>query len=82
MFTQVLVSHIVAADEAEQAIHHHNLAMVAEVHLEAVEPAATGSECVDLHTAVTQHLAVAGRQGMATDTVVQHEHLHAFGGFA
>ncbi|MNO09413.1 hypothetical protein D3C81_2325740 [compost metagenome] len=56
--------------------------MVAEVHLEAIEPAATGGECVDLYTAVTQHLAVAGRQGMATDTVVQHEHLHAFGGFA
>jgi hypothetical protein len=36
----------------------------------------------DLHTAVAQHLAVAGRQGVAADPVVEHEHLHAFGRLA
>ncbi|MCY1417783.1 hypothetical protein D9M71_333240 [compost metagenome] len=58
--TEVLITHVVPADEAEQAIHHHDLAVVAEVHLEAVEPAAAGGEGANIHAAVSKGLAVGG----------------------
>ncbi|MNO42570.1 hypothetical protein D3C76_327630 [compost metagenome] len=54
MATEVLIAHVVPADETEQAIHHHDLAVVTEVHLEAVEPATTGCEGMNLYTTVAQ----------------------------
>ncbi|MNH16854.1 hypothetical protein D3C79_765040 [compost metagenome] len=69
------------AEKTLHAIDHDDLAVVAEVDLEAVEPAAAGSEGADVHAAVTQLLAVGGRQGVAADAVIEHVDLHAFGGF-
>ena len=67
------------ADETALAIHHHDLAVVAEIHLEAVEHAAAGAEAVHLHAALAQPLDKAVRQRVAADGVIEEEHLDAVG---
>ena len=69
-FAKIFVPYVMPTDEAEQAIDHDDLAVVAEVDLKAVEPSAAGGEGMDLHTTITQRLAVTCRQRMAADTVV------------
>jgi len=68
------------ANEAVHTIDHHDLAVIAEVDLEAVEPAAARGEGADLHAAFAQGLAVACGQGVAADTIVEHIDFHAFSG--
>ena len=51
-FAQVFVTDVVPTNKAGDAIHHYDLAVVAEVDLEAIEPAATGGERLDLHPGV------------------------------
>lgn len=82
MLTEVFVTYVVPTNETQQAVHYHDLAMVAEVHLEAVEPSAASGEGMNLYTTVAQLLAVSGWQGMAANAVIQHEHLHSFGSLA
>ena len=67
------------ADETALAIHHHDLAVVAEIHLEAVEHAAAGAEAMHLHAALAQPLDIAVRQRVAADGVIEEEHLDAVG---
>ncbi|MCY1422058.1 hypothetical protein D9M71_377270 [compost metagenome] len=55
----VFITDVVPANEAENAVHHHNFAMVTEVHLKAIEPAITGAKSLDLDPAITQGLHVA-----------------------
>ncbi|MOA56278.1 hypothetical protein D3C78_1802290 [compost metagenome] len=70
------------ANETDQAIHHHDLAVVTEVHLKAVEPSTARGKGMNLHTTRSQHLAIACRQSMAADPVEEDEHFHPFGRFA
>lgn len=69
------------ADKPGDAIHHHDLAVVAEVDLEAIEPAAAGGERLDLHPGVAQRLCIVRGQGVAADAVVEHVDGDALGGF-
>ena len=69
-----------SADKAGQAIDHHHLAVIAEIHLEPVEPAAAGGKGLHPHTALAQDISVAVGQGMAADAVIQQVDLDAFGG--
>jgi len=55
--------------------------VVAEVDLEAVEPATAGGKGFDFDAGIAQWLHVTVRQGMAADAVVQQINRHAFGGF-
>ena len=80
-FAHVFVADVVPADEAQNAVDDHDLAVVAEVDLEAVEPAAAGGEGFDLDAGIAQRLHVAVGQGVAADAVVQQVNRHAFGGF-
>ncbi|MNF85125.1 hypothetical protein D3C84_675110 [compost metagenome] len=77
----VLIPHVVPAHEAEHAVDHHNLAVITEVDLEAIEPAAAGGEGFDLDTAVAQRLYIAVGQGVAADSIVEQVNRDAFGGF-
>ena len=56
--SQVLIANVVPTDEALQAVDDDDLAVVAEVDLEAIEPAVTGAEGTYLNAAFTQRLAV------------------------
>lgn len=78
-FAEVLDADVVPADETALAIHHHDLAVVAEIHLEAVEHAAAGAEAMHLHAALAQPLDIAVRQRVAADGVIEEEHLDAVG---
>ena len=60
-----------SANEAQHAVHHDDLAMVAEVDLKAIEPAATRRESFDLDTGIAQRLHITVGQGVAADAVVQ-----------
>src|SRR5476649_121448 len=55
---QVLVADVMPANKTHQAVDHYHFAMVAEIHLEAVQPATAGGERTDMHTAFTQGLDV------------------------
>src|ERR1700712_3476129 len=70
-----------AADEPRDAVHYNDLAVITEVDLKAVQPAAACGERFDLHTASPQLVDVAGRKRVTADTVIQHEDFHALGGF-
>ena len=48
VLAQVFVAHVVAADKGHPAVHHHDLAVVAEVELEPVAPAQGGVEIRDM----------------------------------
>ncbi|MNE56254.1 hypothetical protein D3C80_1511490 [compost metagenome] len=69
------------ANEALHAVDHDDLAVVAKVDLEPIEPAAAGGEGFDVDTTVAQRLDVAVGQGVAANAVVKQIHRHAFGGF-
>ncbi|MOA69300.1 hypothetical protein D3C78_1974120 [compost metagenome] len=58
------------ADKTKNAVHHHDLAMVAKVDLKAIEPAAASGEGLDLDTTIAQCLYVFAGQGVAADAVV------------
>ncbi|MNP37926.1 hypothetical protein D3C76_1314030 [compost metagenome] len=58
--TQVFVADVMPADKTLQPVDHDDLAMVAEVDLEAIEPATASCERLDLYSAIAQYLAVAG----------------------
>ncbi len=77
LLAQVFDADVVPADEAAQAIDDHYLAMVAEVHLEAIDHPAAGAERMHLHAALAQLVDIAARQRVATDAVVQQEHVDA-----
>ena len=80
-FAQVFIADVMPADKPGNTVHHHDFAMVAEVDLETVEPAAASGECLDLHAGVTQRLHIAMGQGVAADPVVEHVNSHALCGF-
>ncbi|MCY1451942.1 hypothetical protein D9M71_688330 [compost metagenome] len=50
----VFVAYVVATDKAKNAVDDHDLAVVAKVDLEAIEPAAAGGEGFDLDAAIAQ----------------------------
>ncbi|CRM81162.1 hypothetical protein [Pseudomonas sp. 22 E 5] len=81
LFAQVFITHVVPADKAGNAVHHHDFAMVTKVDLETVKPAAAGGERFDFDPGVAQRLHVTVGQGVAADAVVEHMNIYAFGSF-
>jgi hypothetical protein len=51
LLAHVFIADVVPADKAEHTVDHDDLAVVAEIDLEAVEPAAAGGEGLDLDAA-------------------------------
>jgi len=76
LVAKVFVARVQAPDEAAYAVHDHHLAVVAEVELEAISPAARG-EAVDLDAAVAQGVHIRVGQCVASYAVVEQAHLHA-----
>ena len=73
---QVFVADIVATDPGGLSVHHHILAMVAKIELEAIAPALGGAERGDVHAGHLQLAAEAGlAEFVAADLVVQQEYL-------
>ena len=75
---EVFVADVEAADPGAPAVHHHDLAVVAEVQVQPVDAAADGR----LHRDAggPQPVDVGARQAVAADLVVQQVHPHAGGG--
>ncbi|MNG15575.1 hypothetical protein D3C84_994160 [compost metagenome] len=69
------------ADEAKNAVDDHDLAVVAEVDLEAVEPATASCKRFDLYPGIAQRLHVTVGQGVAANSIVKQIDLHTFSGF-
>ncbi|MND92220.1 hypothetical protein D3C80_843720 [compost metagenome] len=66
-----------ATNESCHAIDNHDLAVVAEIDLEAVEPPSASSECPYMHTRLPKGFAVMVGQCVAADPVVKHIDLNA-----
>src|SRR5690606_6002868 len=74
---EVFITDIDAADDREAAIHHRDLAMIAEVDLEAVAPALGGVERADIDAGFGQGADIGARQLEAADLVVEEVDLDA-----
>jgi hypothetical protein len=68
---EIFDADVVAADERAVAVDDDDLAMVAEVQLEAVDELAAGRERMHVDAAAAQRVDVAARQIEAADAVVQ-----------
>ncbi|CAB3771725.1 hypothetical protein LMG29739_06098 [Paraburkholderia solisilvae] len=78
---QILDADIVAADERALAIDHDDLAVIAEIELEAVDEALVGRERMHLDAARAHRGDIAMRQIEAADAVVQHIRAHTLRDF-
>ena len=68
---QVFVPHVQAADESHPTIHYYDLAMIAEIELEAVASATPGVERRHGDAGGAQGLDIGFRQRVAADLIVQ-----------
>src|SRR5690606_16720662 len=75
----VFIAGVEASDETAPAIHHQDLAVVAEVDLQAVAPGPRG-EGMHRNTTRAQCRDVRARQVVAADAVIEDAYAHAGGG--
>ena len=61
LFAHVFVADVVAAHVSALAVHHHELAVVAEIELEAVDEPGMGGERLGVYAAFNEPLHIAAR---------------------
>jgi hypothetical protein len=79
-FCPVFVADVVPADKPGDAVHHHDLAVVAKLTWKRLSQplrVANALTCTRRRAAIAHSVG----QGVAADTVVEHIDGYAFGGF-
>ena len=73
---EIFVAHVQPADERRLAVAHHDLAVVAEIELQARPPVTVDSKGLALDSRRLHRLEIAPRQLVRADLVEQEIHLH------